>query len=85
MAQDNAALADESESASAGAQENITVLVKRNTKSPLYHGVPLCAYCGSAETQVGFDEITCRRCGRQTSLVDGHLVPLREQFTPCNK
>ena len=79
------ALTDEGQSANAGSQENIPVVVTRNTKSPTYHGVPLCAYCGSAETQGGFDEITCRRCGRQTSLVDGHLVPLAEQFAPCNK
>ncbi len=46
---------------------------------------PQCANCGSFDTQVGFDEITCLACGRLTSLADGHLVPLEEQFSPCNK
>ena len=60
-------------------------VVTRNTKSPVYHGQVLCAHCGSAETQAGFDEVTCRRCGHQTSLVDGHAVPFEEQYAPCNK
>lgn len=56
-----------------------------NTKSPTYHGHPLCAHCGSAETQAGFDEVTCLRCGHQTSLVDGSAVPLEVQYHPKNK
>jgi tRNA(Ile2) C34 agmatinyltransferase TiaS len=59
-------------------------IVTKNTKSPVYHGQPLCAHCGSAETQVGFDEITCRRCGRQTSLKTGEAISVDKQYAPYN-
>lgn len=50
-----------------------------------YNGHPRCAHCGSLETEVGFDEATCLRCGHQTSLVDGHAVPLEVQYLAKEK
>lgn len=66
------------------AADHVTAKVGSN---PLYHAHGQCANpeCRSLETQMGFDEMTCLRCGRLTSLIDGHLVSLEEQFSPCNK
>lgn len=40
-----------------------------------------CAVCGSRDTQVGFDEVTCLRpgCGRLTKA-DGTAVPYEVQY-----
>lgn len=38
--------------------------------------------CRSLETQAGFHEVTCLRCGRLTRLTDGTLVPEEEQYSP---
>ena len=48
--------------------------------NPVYHGHVVCAHCGSFDTQAGFDEVTCLRCGHQTK--DGVAVPLDVQYSP---
>lgn len=54
-------------------------------KNPLYHGHPACGECGSLDTESGFDEVTCLRCGRLTSIIDGTVVPLEVQYAPKNQ
>jgi hypothetical protein len=57
----------------------------QNVHPPCYNseGVEI-PPCGSFDTQLGFDELTCLVCGRLTNLETGQVVPLEVQFAPCN-
>lgn len=60
----------------------------------MYQGHIPCAHCGSLETEAGFDEVTCLRCGHQTRLqiqdgprnepLLGRPVSLRVQYHAKN-